>query len=55
MEELSKEKAVEEDLKKVESESLKKAMRHRMDEYIAIGLGLGAVLLLWLLQEMGLY
>ena len=55
MEELNKEKAIQEDLKKVEAEALKKALRHRMDEYIAIALGLGAVLLLWLLQEMGLY
>jgi hypothetical protein len=55
MEELNKEKALEEDLKKVEAEALKKSLRHRMDEYIAIVLGLGAVLLLWLLQGMGLY
>ncbi len=55
MEELNKEKALEEDLKKVEAEALKKAMRHRLDEYIAIVLGVGAVLLLWLLQAMGLY
>jgi hypothetical protein len=48
-------KALEEDLKKVEAESLKKAMRHRVDEYIAIVLGLGAVLLLWLFQEIGFY
>jgi hypothetical protein len=50
-----KDKALEDDLKKVEAEALKKALRHRMDEYIAIVLGLGAVLILWLLQEMGLY
>ena len=55
MEELNKEKALEEDLKKVEAESLKKALRHRVDEYIAIVLGVGAVLLLWVLQEIGLY
>jgi hypothetical protein len=55
MEELNKEKALEEDLKKVEAESLKKALRHRVDEYIAIVIGVGAVLLLWLLQEIGLY
>jgi len=48
-------KALEEDLKKVEAEALKKAMRHRMDEYIAIVIGLGAVLLLWFLQSIGLY
>jgi hypothetical protein len=55
MEELSKEKTLEEDLKKVEAEALKKALRHRLDEYIAIFLGVGAVLLLWILQEIGLY
>jgi hypothetical protein len=55
MEEQNKEKAFEEDLKKVEAESLKKSIRHRLDEYIAIFLGVGAVLLLWLLQELGLY
>jgi hypothetical protein len=55
MEELAKDKALEEDLKKVEAEALKKALRHRVDEYIAIAIGVGAVLLLWLLQEMGLY
>jgi hypothetical protein len=55
MEELSKEKALEEDLKKVEADALKKALRHRVDEYIAIVLGVGAVLLLWILQEIGFY
>jgi hypothetical protein len=55
MEELSKQKALEEDFRKVEAEALKKATRHRLDEYIAIVLGVGAVLLLWLLQEIGLY
>jgi hypothetical protein len=48
-------KAIEEDLKKVEAEALKKALRHRVDEYIAIVLGVGAVLFLWLLQEIGFY
>jgi hypothetical protein len=55
MEEPKREKALEEDLKKVEAEALKKALRHRMDEWIAIVLGIGAVLLLWILQEIGLY
>ena len=55
MEEQSKERALEEDLKKVEAEALKKAIRHRTDEYIAITLGVGAVLLLWFLQEIGMY
>ena len=43
------------DLKRVEAESAAKERRHRLDEYIAIVLGVGAVLLLWLLQAMGLY
>jgi hypothetical protein len=55
MKELSKDITLEEDLKKVEAEALKKALRHRTDEYIAIILGVGAVLLLWLFQEIGLY
>ena len=55
MEELSRDKLLEEDLKKVERESMAKAMRHRLDEYIAIVLGLGTVLLLWFLQALGLY
>lgn len=55
MEELNKEKVLEEDLKKVERESIAKAIRHRLDEYIAIVLGLGTVLLLWFLQAIGLY
>jgi HD superfamily phosphohydrolase YqeK len=55
MEELNTGRAFEEDLRKVETESLKKSVRHRLDEYIAIILGVGAVLLLWFLQEIGLY
>jgi hypothetical protein len=55
MEEVNRDKVLEEDLKKVERESMAKAMRHRLDEYIAIVLGLGTVLLLWFLQALGLY
>lgn len=55
MDEQNKQQALDEDLKKVEAESLKKATRHRVDEYIAIVIGVGAVLLLWLFQEMGFY
>ena len=55
MDELSKLTASEEDLRKVEDEALKKSVRHRLDEYIAIALGVGAVLLLWFLQSIGLY
>jgi hypothetical protein len=55
MEEQKIDKALEDDLKKVETEALKKALRHRVDEYIAIALGLGSVLLIWILQEMGFF
>ena len=44
-----------EDLKKVEQSAATKQMRHRADEYLAIVLGVGAVLLLWLFQAIGLY
>jgi hypothetical protein len=55
MVELDKTSASEEDLKKVEAEAMKKAVRHRLDEYIAMILGIGAVLLLWFLQYIGVY
>jgi hypothetical protein len=55
MEEPNTDRALEDDLRKVQAESLKKSARHRLDEYIAIILGVGAVLILWFLQEMGLY
>jgi len=55
MEDMRKEEALETDLRKVESEAIKKAIRHRLDEYLAIILGVGAVLLLWFLQSLGFY
>lgn len=55
MEEFDREKALEEDLKRVEAESAAKSLRHRLDEYIALVLGLGTILLLWILQAIGLY
>jgi hypothetical protein len=55
MVELNKEPALDEDFKKVAAEAVKKSVRHRLDEYIAIVLGVGAVLLLWFLQSIGLY
>jgi len=55
MEEMDKQKALEEDLKKVAAEAMKKSVRHRLDEYIAIVLGVGAVLFIWFLQWIGLY
>ena len=45
----------EEELKKVEAAALSKQLRHRLDEYVAIILGVGAVLVLWFLQIMGVY
>jgi hypothetical protein len=44
-----------EELKKVEAAALAKQQRHRLDEYVAIILGVGAVLVLWFLQIMGVY
>lgn len=32
-----------------------KQLRHRLDEYVAMVIGIGAVLILWLLQYLGLY
>jgi hypothetical protein len=45
----------EEELKKVEAAAASKQLRHRLDEYVAIILGVGAVLVLWFLQIMGVY
>ena len=44
-----------EELKKVEADSEKKLLRHRLDDYVAIILGVGSAFVLWLLQLMGLY
>jgi hypothetical protein len=54
-ERVNQEKTVDTDLQKVERESAAKQLRHRLDEYIAIILGVGSVLFLWFLQAMGLY
>lgn len=43
------------DLSKVKAESDAKLMRHRLDDYVAIFLGVGACLVLWFLQFIGLY
>lgn len=53
MEEVEKEGAHEED--KDERELAAKALRHRVDEYVALILGLGIVFLLWFLQAIGIY
>lgn len=44
-----------EDLKKVEAVADAKQRRHRVDEYMAIIIALGAVALLWFLQYAGFY
>jgi len=43
------------ELKKVAATAEAKQLRHRVDEYIAMVIALGAVLILWLLQSLGLY
>ncbi len=52
---VDQENGLDVDLQKVERESAAKQLRHRLDEYIAIILGVGSVLFLWFLQAMGLY
>jgi hypothetical protein len=43
------------ELKKVAATAEAKQLRHRVDEYIAMVIALGAVLILWFLQFVGLY
>lgn len=43
------------DLEKVVAAADAKQLRYRLDEYIAITVGVTAVLILWLLQWLGLY
>jgi hypothetical protein len=43
------------DLEKVIAAAEAKQERYRLDEYIAITLGITSVLILWLLQWLGLY
>jgi hypothetical protein len=45
----------DEDLAKVRAQSEKKLLRHRVDDYVAIILAVGAVFVLWLLQVLGVY
>ena len=44
-----------EELKKVEAAAEEKQRRHRVDEYLAMIIALGAVVILWFLQYLGLY
>ena len=43
------------DLEKVKADSKAKLDRHRLDDYLAIILGCGACLILWVLQLLGFY
>lgn len=45
----------EAELKKVAAVAEEKQLRHRLDEYIAMVIAIGAVMILWLLQSLGLY
>ena len=45
----------EDDLEKIKAETAVQMARARVNDYIAIILALGTVLILWLLQLMGLY
>ena len=45
----------EEELKKVAATAEAKQLRHRLDEYVAMVIAIGAVLILWLLQSLGFY
>lgn len=45
----------EEELKKVAASAEAKQLRHRLDEYVAMVIAIGAVMILWLLQVLGLY
>jgi hypothetical protein len=47
--------AFDEELRKVREQSEKKLQRHRVDDYVAIILAVGAVFILWLLQFAGVY
>lgn len=51
--ELTREEQVE--LEKVKSMSKAKLDRHRLDDYLAIILGCGSCLVLWIMQLLGFY
>jgi len=44
-----------EELEMVQAQTDAKMMRHRLDDYVAMILGIGVCVLLWILQAMGLY
>jgi hypothetical protein len=43
------------DLARVRTQSEAKLMRHRLDDYLAIVLGVGSAIFLWLLQVLDWY
>ncbi len=45
----------EAELKKVAATAEEKQRRHRLDEYVAMVIAIGSVLILWLLQSLGFY
>lgn len=47
--------ADEAELARVKAESEAKLMRHRLDDYLAIILGVGSALILWILQMLDVY
>jgi hypothetical protein len=52
---IEKKEIVDEELKKVQAQAAAKQLRHRVDEYIAMVIAIGAVFILWFLQVIGLY
>ncbi len=45
----------ESDLAKVKAQSEAKLLRHRLDDYLAVILGAGSAIILWILQALDLY
>jgi hypothetical protein len=43
------------ELRQVAATAEAKQLRHRLDEYVAMVIAIGAVMILWLLQSLGLY
>lgn len=48
-------KVDEADLAKVKAMADAKMMRHRLDDYLSVILGVGAAVLLWILQMLDVY
>jgi hypothetical protein len=46
---------LQEEHERIKAETEAQMIRSRVNDYIAIALALGAVLILWILQMMGLY